>query len=231
MTSPAGWHPDPAPPPSPYHPPQLRYWDGQQWTEHTAPVPVVAYAAPGKATTTPDGVPLAGWWERVGASLIDGVCLLPFYVLAWAPFLPHVIDVYRDYFDKLQAANDNGTSPPSGLELQTHLFGTLALVGLIILVFDLLWTFVWLRWKQATPGKLALGLRIRLREQPGPLSNETIFRRWLAQFGIVGIFGLIPFVGSITGLYSLLDDLWPLWDDQRQAIHDKFARTNVVRVR
>ena len=43
--------------------------------------------------------------------------------------------------------------------------------------------------------------------------------------------GLVPFVGSVTGLYLLLDYLWPLWDDKKQAIHDKFAKTNVVRLR
>lgn len=34
MSSPADWYPDPAGDPS-----ILRYWDGQQWTEHTHPVP------------------------------------------------------------------------------------------------------------------------------------------------------------------------------------------------
>jgi uncharacterized RDD family membrane protein YckC len=27
---------------------------------------------------------------------------------------------------------------------------------------------------------------------------------------------------------SILDLLWPLWDDKRQALHDKIAGTNVV---
>ena len=44
------------------------------------------------------------------------------------------------------------------------------------------------------------------------------------------LLGLVPFVGGLTGLYSLLDDLWPLWDDKKQAIHDKIAKTNVVRL-
>jgi uncharacterized RDD family membrane protein YckC len=29
----------------------------------------------------------------------------------------------------------------------------------------------------------------------------------------------------------LLDHLWPAWDGKKQAIHDKIARTNVVRSR
>jgi uncharacterized RDD family membrane protein YckC len=27
----------------------------------------------------------------------------------------------------------------------------------------------------------------------------------------------------------MIDMLWPLWDDKKQALHDKVARTNVVR--
>ena len=39
------------------------------------------------------------------------------------------------------------------------------------------------------------------------------------------------FVGSIGGIYSLLNYLWPIWDDKNQALHDKLAKTNVVRIR
>ena len=85
-------------------------------------------------------------------------------------------------------------------------------------------------WKQATPGKLLIGLRVRLREQARPDAarhrpaalGRPVRRRHPR---------LVPYVGSITGLYSLLDYLWPLWDDKKQAIHDKIAKTNVVRVR
>lgn len=35
MTQPAGWHPDPE------GAPQLRYWDGQQWTSATQPMPAI----------------------------------------------------------------------------------------------------------------------------------------------------------------------------------------------
>jgi uncharacterized RDD family membrane protein YckC len=57
-----------------------------------------------------------------------------------------------------------------------------------------------------------------------------VLLRWLGQFGI-RVIGLVPLVGSVTGLYLLLDYLWPLWDDKSQAIHDKIAKTNVVRIR
>jgi uncharacterized RDD family membrane protein YckC len=31
-------------------------------------------------------------------------------------------------------------------------------------------------------------------------------------------------------LFTLLDCVWPLWDGQRQALHDKIAGSVVVRV-
>lgn len=49
--APPGWHTDPQ------NPSQLRYWDGQSWTEHTAPVdapppPVAPKTAPGEDEET-----------------------------------------------------------------------------------------------------------------------------------------------------------------------------------
>lgn len=41
-----------------------------------------------------------------------------------------------------------------------------------------------------------------------------------------GFFGIISFV---IGIATLLDYLWPLWDGQKQALHDKIADTLVVR--
>ena len=69
---------------------------------------------------------------------------------------------------------------------------------------------------------------MRLRERPGPIPVGNIVLRWLGQYG-VGIVGLVPLVGALSGLYTLLNYLWPLWDDKKQAIHDKIARTNVIR--
>ncbi|SDQ25788.1 DUF2510 domain-containing protein [Microbacterium sp. cf332] len=46
-TAPAGWHPDP----SGQH--QLRYWDGQQWTDHVSPYPEAGHEANGEGGTAP----------------------------------------------------------------------------------------------------------------------------------------------------------------------------------
>lgn len=234
MTSPAGWHLDPLPP-DPGQPPLLRYWDGERWTEHTSPAPAQQYAgqygAPYGAAvpTTPDGVPLASWAQRLGAYVIDVLILSGLSLVLWIPFLPTLVDSFKDFIDESERATENGAAQPS-LYAQTDLIWVFVAVTLLSLVLGLVWQVVWLRRRGATPGKLALGLRVRLRETPGQLSYGTILKRWLAQSG-VGIFGLVPFVGILTGIYNLLNGLWPLWDDKNQALHDKFARTNVVRTR
>jgi uncharacterized RDD family membrane protein YckC len=243
---PAGWHPDPLPP-QPGQPPLLRYWDGERWTEHTSPVPA-GEQHPGQqyagqqyyggqssyggdaVATTPDGVPLAGWWSRVGATLIDAIILFGIYLICWIPFYGGIVDGFSDYFDDVARAADEGRSAPA-FEFTGELATTLAVMGMISLVVSVVWTFAWLRTKSATPGKLALGLRVRLRDTPGQLSYGTIFMRWLTQSGAPGAVSLVPIVGNLVFLYTLLDSLWPLWDGKKQAIHDKAAKTNVVKVR
>jgi uncharacterized RDD family membrane protein YckC len=243
VTSQAGWHPDPVPP-QPGQPPQLRYWDGTRWTEHVAPAsqpapatqPYAAYPSypvtPGTGydgrATTPDGVPLAGWWQRVLALIIDAILIGIVGGIIAFPWIRDVFDSYRDWFD--EALNSNGGSTPDTNQLQSDTAGPLAVIGAINLVLGFVYNVGFLMWKQATPGKLVLGLRVRLRETPGPMTIGTVLLRWLGQYGI-GIIGLVPFIGGISFFYTLLDYLWPLWDDKKQAVHDKIAKTNVVRTR
>jgi uncharacterized RDD family membrane protein YckC len=187
--------------------------------------------ASGRSTTTPDGAPLAGWWHRVGAYLIDAVILGIIAGIIAVPWAREVFDVYRDYFE--QAMDDAAAgrqSTVSAFDLQDKIYKPLAIITAITLVVGFVYNVGFLMWKQATPGKLVTGLRVRRREVAGPMPFSTVALRWLGQFG-VGIFGLIPFVGNIFGFYGLLDVLWPLWDGNKQAIHDKIAKTNVVRAR
>lgn len=263
MSAPAGWYPDPQLL-VPGAPPQQRYWDGQAWTEHVAPIAQPSYgqtpydepaqgqpgygepAAYGQASypqagyagspayamppVTPDGVPLAGWWQRVGASLIDFLILVLITVLLTLPLIRDVFSAFGDFFDASMTAAENGTPAPSSTQFQSDVAGPLAAVTAISLALNFVYNVLFLVWKQATPGKLALGLRVRLRERP-ELPVATVLLRWATQSGVPGLLGLVPFVGAISGLFTLLDVLWPLWDDKRQAIHDKVAKTNVVRSR
>ena len=43
------------------------------------------------------------------------------------------------------------------------------------------------------------------------------------------MYALIPVIPLIGTLFSLLNGLWLTWDRRRQALHDKAARTIVVK--
>jgi uncharacterized RDD family membrane protein YckC len=284
----AGWYPDPAAVPG--IPAGLRWWDGQQWTEHVQAAPQAAPEAtpqppavqppieqaptgygqqgvdpygqqPGfreqygqnhgpqfgeqyppvsypnagypnayfaGVPSTPDGQPLAGWWSRVFATIIDGFLLLPITLLASFPFLGPVFDSFTKYIDDTVAATEQGLPAPTQTEFMSDVMGPLLAISVIGVLVNLIYTFGFLRWRSATPGKMVLGLQVRLRDQPGKLSFATIGQRWVVQ-NISTLVGLIPLVGSIGSLFGLLDSLWPLWDSKKQALHDKWAKTNVVR--
>ena len=204
---------------------------GDHLTDHRAPgapvAPTSPYAVP---PTTPDGEPLAGWGQRLGAYLLDVLILLPVFVLASVPFWGQIGDAFGSYWDDVTRSIDTGGDAPSSTDLQRELFRTLFVIGLVNLAISLVYHVGFLMWKQATPGKLVLGLRVRRRDVPGPMSLGTVLVRWLTQFW-PGLLSAVQYVNYLVSLYSFLDGLWPLWDSKRQALHDKAARTNVVRTR
>jgi len=226
---PAGWYPDPASSPDGFG---QRYWDGRQWTDHVHPGlhsagwSGGAYGDPA-AATTPDGQALAGWWHRVGAYLVDGVIVTAVTLAAGFPLLLQVGRRYADYFDQVAHA---GTAPVLGgsAQLAGDIAGPMALLSLIGLVVSFVYNVGFLKGKQATPGKLLVGLRVRRRAVAGPLPWSTVLVRWVTQNWYSFLF-LVPVLGAVVRVFPLLDDLWPLWDARRQALHDKAAGTNVVR--
>ncbi len=167
---------------------------------------------------TPDGQPLAGWWHRVGARLIDGLLTLIVGAVVASVVVP---GVWADYMDWMISITDPGAvggaatlDPPA--DLTTRLTTWSLVVGVVGLVYEI----VLVTLLGGTLGKLATGLRIRLRDEPGNVGWGTSILRAL--------------VYQLCGLFApayLLNVLWPLWDDKRQALHDKAARTNVVRKR
>ena len=234
--TPADWYPDPN------DDRQLRYWDGSTWTAHVAAAPVSARPM---GPTTPEGEPLAGWWWRVLAYLIDTIIIS---VVSNIVSIPAQIQMQRDLMSVMERFNrameQNPDAPPSfGVFfndyldiLQEHAFWLVA-PGAILTV--LYWA-VFLRWKGGTPGKLMLGMRVRLRDQAGTLPWESIIARIILQFGVVwAVFAVALLTGSVTmyvvwmlvTMIMLLDPLWATWDSKRQTLHDKLAGTNVVKRR
>jgi uncharacterized RDD family membrane protein YckC len=149
-------------------------------------------------------------------------------VAAGWPFVSQIAATYGDYFEAAVRASENGTQAPGTADLVGQVVGPLAAYGAIAIAVSFVYNVAFLKAVQATPGKLVTGLRVRLRERPGSLPWRAVLLRWLVQ-NAGAVVAVVPYVGSVGGLYNLLDDLWPLWDDKKQAIHDKAARTNVVR--
>jgi uncharacterized RDD family membrane protein YckC len=243
MSKKAGWYPDPWPG-HPGQPQLLRYWDGRQWTEH-ARSKEAAYAAAGPGTTayappetaygreapptTPDGQLLAGWWQRVGAYLIDSVIVGVIGGVLSSPWWGEVLDSFSELMEQAVRDAEAGVqTDTTGFEQQ--LMEPFLMIGLIFLALGFVYHVGFLMTAQATPGKLLLGLRVRLRERPGPLPLTAVLLRWASQFGY-SILNFVPVLGALLPIYGLLDVLWPLWDGKKQALHDKVARTNVVRSR
>ena len=86
---------------------------------------------------------------------------------------------------------------------------------------------VLLTWHGTTPGRRLVGISVRLRERPGPPPLSAVVRRtFVKEAG--NIVGLLPVVGLLGSLFTILDSLWPLWDERREALHDKAGATDVV---
>ena len=230
MTSPQGWYPDPGGSTA------LRWYDGERWTEHVAPrapLPPAAHGGPGsKATTTPDGRPLAGWGRRLAAYTMDWLVTTSLAAALGVPWLRQVVDAYADYWDETISAAEAGRSVPPGtsFELYGDLLVPAAVLALIASLVGLVYHVGMWRWRSATLGMLALGIRVRPWEHAaGPgLAWRPALVRWATFYG-ANLLGVVPVVGSLVGIYVLLAGLWPLWDARRQGLHDKAAGTVVVR--
>ncbi|TDU88954.1 putative RDD family membrane protein YckC [Kribbella voronezhensis] len=176
---------------------------------------------------TPDGVPLSGWWKRVGARFLDGLIVmvvsLPLTGYFWYHYLQAALDYESDMFDSARA----GSTPRFNTTLPWDVYKwILPATGIALLVY-FVYEFFFLTRKGATPGKMAVGISVRLRDVAGPPTPVAVLKRF-GLYGALSILGAVPFVGTLFGLLGLLDYLWPLWDDKKQALHDKVADTNVV---
>lgn len=74
--------------------------------------------------------------------------------------------------------------------------------------------------KGATLGKMMVGIKVVAADTGARCDYGKAFLRWL----IGAVINIVPF-----GFF--VDVLWPLWDERRQALHDKVAGTLVVSAR
>lgn len=173
---------------------------------------------------TPDGQEIAGWWHRVGARLADLIVLIPLYVVVMMVVTPNFWGDYLDWAMTVDPTTVSVASVPENLVTQqvtwilSSAVATLAYEVVMVSLFG------------GTVGKLITGLRIRLRDEPGNIGWTPALLRGLVYQG-PGVLGNLHTLLSILPLFTLINVLWPLWDPKKQALHDKVAKTNVVRHR
>jgi uncharacterized RDD family membrane protein YckC len=181
-----------------------------------SPARVQAMAEAQRRLVTIDGQELSGWWRRVFARVVDGILLEVLVTLVAWPFISDFFRAVRTYADQAVLAQQVGQPLPDPSDLNATLVATMAKLLLVALVVSTVYECGFLKAFGATPGKMALGIEVRLCARPGPMSWGTVLLRWFGRL----VCGLIPFC---------LDALWPLWDPRRQAIHDHVADTQVCR--
>jgi uncharacterized RDD family membrane protein YckC len=166
------------------------------------PVPPGGWQQPLPRTDTWAGSPLAGWWSRVGAAFLDGLILL----VPMAVIIGVIVAV---------AVSDDVAGIVVGL------VGTLAYVVVLSGYAPVLMARDGAHNGQ-TWGKQIVGIRVV--HDTGAAVNfgyafvREVVVKWFA-FGTIGGFFFIP---------TLLDWLWPLWDDENRALHDMVVSSHVV---
>ncbi len=144
----------------------------------------------------------ADWLTRFVAELIDS--------LAWGfTFAPLTIGVVV------------GAVAGSGWVLAVGLLFGLLLSAAILVVVAMAY-----RDGQSV-GKRVMGTQvIRADGAPADWAFNFLVRSVLVKGVIIGTIG-----GLTSGILSLVNYLWPLWDKDRQALHDKMVSTYVVKLR
>lgn len=242
---PMGWYQDPA------DANQERYWDGSNWTYTTrlkqayAPAYGQAYQQPvdtwgpqqggyqsspaqaygyAAGPSTADGVPLAGWWWRVLAAVIDGFVLYLVGLIVQLPFnstLGPAMEAWtNDYLAWLSAGSAGDVPWP--WDPAYAMMGPLISITIINFLAAVLYATFMLVSKAGTLGMLATGLRVVTRDQGRQHSRVALGTALIRNIGFY-VMQQIPFVG-------LINVLLPLFNKRRQTLHDMLANTQVVKI-
>jgi uncharacterized RDD family membrane protein YckC len=155
------------------------------------------------------GRPLADWWQRLVAIIID-------WLIIGIPHIVVTLIVVGSSGSGILAGNWQ-----SGVILTGIAFAIVGLAYFALLNGDR---------RGQTVGQMALGIAVRDEATGGDIGSQRAGLRILVLYPGV-VIGWIPIVGALAGIWTLIAGLSPLWDERRQGFHDKAAHTDVIKVR
>jgi len=166
--------------------------------------------------------------QRVGAWFIDFVIQLAITTVAGWYWLSQFVTWYTSWFTQIMNEAEGGGSPTfDQAQMSDQITGYVLPISLISFAVTIIYQVAFLTWRGATPGKMAVGISVRLRDTPGNPTFLFALKRHTIYVG-TSLLSLVPGIGASSVIIKILNLLWPLWDDKRQALHDKIAKTNVV---
>ena len=164
-------------------------------------------------TPPPSGSPpvyeLSGWWPRAGALIIDSII-----VGAIAGAIGLIVGI-----SLLSEDLDDGDYSYSG-----SLDFTFSILSLVIGAVYYCW--IMSATNGQTVGKKATGIRV-VREDGKDVDPGFAFVRQILVIQLL----FNTFSWLLLWIPGLLNYLWPIWDDNNQALHDKIVKSRVVRAR
>jgi uncharacterized RDD family membrane protein YckC len=154
---------------------------------------------------------LAGWWSRAGAQVIDGLI-----VAAGAVVL--MVAITAPFSIGFFAGDDFGW-----VSLVVGVIVAMLCVTIVALLYA---PTMMARTNGRTLGRMVTGIRV-VRAGGEPIDFGFAMLREVVVKTL--LFGFV--IGVLTGgLGTLLDYLWPLWDEENRALHDFVVNTRTVKV-
>lgn len=181
----------------------------------------------GGRPVTADGVPLAGYWQRVGAFVLDWIIQSLIGLVLGGYFLFQGMQGYFDQIDVFMSDVEAGRNPDVVALLDSIDAGQLTIYTVIGIAVFALYQYLFLVRSGQTPGKMVAGISVREKNRAGAPSGPVVLRRIALPTGFFAL-QFVPFLSWLGSIGRLVDLLFPAWDNGKQTLHDKVADTVVV---
>ncbi|WP_168583832.1 RDD family protein [Gephyromycinifex aptenodytis] len=181
----------------------------------------------GRRKHADDGTPLASYWRRAVALLVDYLLVVLVVSVVVAPFLGDSRNLVMAWYDDALTAARSGGRPPQMPVTLARTAGTITLLQAIALLgYEVGCLSTW----GATLGRRLTGIRVRAQESGEKADQAALVRRTFVKWLSV-MLASMPLLGQLAAVFTVVDWLWPLRDPARRALHDKVSSTEVVRRR